>query len=111
MKTKIEKQEFWRNHCTGYNTGNVSLVEYCKSAGFNRHTFQYWREKFREEKVVMTTKPKSAFVRVVPKSAPSAVKTSGEVVARVKFSNGLALECLSWPEPQWLEKISRPRHD
>ena len=47
---KIEKVAFWKNHNQDYESSQLTIVAYCKKAGLNEHTFEYYRDKFRKEK-------------------------------------------------------------
>ena len=112
MKTNKEKQEFWRKHASALNDSGLSLSAYCGRTGLNQHTFQYWRIKFRKEKrnkVVAAAVTRPNFVRVLPKVGPTAavVEQQSNVVAKIDLGGGKVFECLSWPDPRWLECLSR----
>ena len=116
MKTNKEKQEFWRRHASAFNESSLSVPAYCTRAGLNPHTFQYWRIKFRDEtrKKSVVTVAQPSFVRVMTKESPKAlvVEQKSNVVGKISLGGGKVFECLSWPDPRWLEGLSRvARHD
>jgi hypothetical protein len=106
MNSNVEKREYWKNHWQDCNNSELTLIAYCEKAGLNRHTFQYWRDKFKIESRSKVEVQKSRFIKVESAARPKAAIASGEIVARLRLSCNLSLECVCWPEPSWLVKIA-----
>ena len=93
----MEKIEYWKQHDEEQRRSGLSIRAYCEQHQLKNHNLNYWREKFRRE----SEKGPNAFVRVVAKKP--ALETS--VVARLSLSDGLVLECMTWPAVQWLKEL------
>ena len=91
----FEKERFWQQHIAAQEASGQTIRLYCESHGLKDHTFQYWRQKFLERR-----RSKGGFAKVVARSRESTV------VAKVRLSNGVEVECLQWPEVEWLQKLN-----
>lgn len=112
MKTKSEKQEYWQNHNRAYEESGLSLAAYCTKAEISDNTLRYFREMFQRENRDRVASQKrgtaARFVEVRPSAPPAkefGVEIQNQVVARVQLGRGAVLECLRWPEAEWLMKL------
>ena len=95
----VEKAEYWREHDHGQRQSGLSVRSYCQREGVKVYTFNYWRQKFRDQKPVKAT----SFIRVIEAKA----RLHEEVVARLRLGSEVVLECLAWPEAGWLRDLGR----
>ncbi len=116
MKTKSEKREYWQSHNRAYEESGLTMAGYCMKAEINSHTMQYYREKFqkenREQMAAGQQSVASRFVKVrpvAPQPKELGVEFQNQVVARVQLGRGTVLECLRWPEAEWLLKLVEVR--
>lgn len=101
MKANLlaEKSEYWKNHNEEQRRSGLSIRAYCDEHQLKQHCFGYWRDKFRRvSKEASHPKP---MIRVVAKE----VRSEFRVVARLRISEAMSLECFDWPEVSWLRSI------
>jgi transposase-like protein len=93
----MEKVEYWQRHDEEQRRSGLTIRAYCERHQLKKHNLNYWREKFRRT----GAKSPKGFVRVVEKKQESETL----VVARLTLSDGMVLECMTWPEVQWLRGL------
>jgi hypothetical protein len=87
----------------------VTIAEYCRSFEIDVKEL-YAAKQVLVKKGLLPAPPKPAAaeedklsdfvaVHVVP-------KPSAEPVCRLRYPNGLLIECMSWPTAQWLAKLA-----
>ncbi len=99
MDQALEKSLFWRGHDQAQRRSGLTILEYCKREGLNHHNFSKRRQRHRDRGASLVTRP--TFVKVVE----SKLAESRAPLCRIPLSQGLSLECMEWPEVQWLQKL------
>lgn len=90
-----DKERFWQQHIEAHEARGQTIRQYCEVHGLKECTFQYWRQKFLERH-----RSKAGFAKVVARSSES------RVVAKIRLASGIEVECLQWPEVEWLQRLS-----
>jgi hypothetical protein len=99
-KRDAAKEMFWRRTLARYVTSGLTIAEFCKKEGLERHTFYHWRETIPErdatrEQAKSLPDGKTddrCFVPVTIRSnSASADPIHRQVVAELIFSGGSVL--------------------
>lgn len=62
---KADREQFWREHVSRWETSGQSIVGYCLQHGINEKTFHTWKSKFiRRSTQVSQPEGKHTFVEV-----------------------------------------------
>jgi hypothetical protein len=82
-QASTKKQGEWMELNQLFNQSPLTLRDFCKQHSINKHTFQYWRSKFRKAE-----KKSSSFRQIVPTNPKNESKQS----LKLHFPGGKYLE-------------------
>jgi hypothetical protein len=76
------RSAFWNDHLSRCKNTGASQKEYCRSNNLNYHTFKYWQNKLKKEKVNGAGK---GFVEIPVKGL------YGNTEIKIMLSNGITI--------------------
>src|ERR1700737_821551 len=98
-KRDAAKELFWRRALARYVNSGLTIAEFCKKEGLERHTFFHWRDTIPERDAARAQTASlstgktddQCFVPVTIRSEPAADPIQRQVVAELIFSGGSVL--------------------
>ena len=114
-ETLTQKQREAVEALEGARRAGVSLSDYAKAKGLELRPVYDAIATLRRRGALPPAdrrrKRKSRFVAVRVASSPAPMAVRSGLVCRLLRSDGCAIECGEWPEPQWVAAVLAGRKD